>query len=51
MIVSKSTCGLCKPTKKFKRNQTRLKIIFNRAFEGGEMSSSLIKSYSKLSRF
>ena len=47
MIISKSTCGLCKPTKKFKRNNTRLKSLFERALSEGELTGNLIKSYSK----
>lgn len=48
MIVSKSTCGLCKPTKKFKRNNTKLKSIIISALIQDELTASLIKSYSKL---
>jgi len=51
MIVSKSTCGLCKPSKKFKRNDTRLKSIFNDALLNEELTSNLVKSYSKLLKF
>lgn len=50
MIVSKSTCGLCKPTKKYKKNNTRLKgILRNVPLE--EISVSLVKSYEKLVKF
>lgn len=47
MIVSKSTCGLCKPTKRYKRNNTKLKSILKRALSDDELTVSLIKSYSK----
>ena len=47
MIVSKSTCGLCKPTKKFKRNNTKLKSIIKRALAEDELTVNLIKSYSR----
>lgn len=48
MIVSKSTCGLCKPTKKYKRNNTKLKGVIKRALSEDELTVSLIKSYSRL---
>lgn len=47
MIVSKSTCGLCKPTKKIKRNNTKLKSVVKRALLEDGLTASLIKSYSK----
>lgn len=47
MIVSKSTCGLCKPTKKYKRNNTKLKSVIKRALLEDELTANLIKSYSK----
>ena len=47
MIVSKSTCGLCKPTKKYKRNNTKLKGVISRALAEDELTASMIKSYSK----
>lgn len=47
MIVHKSTCGLCKPTKKFKRNRTKIKSAIIRALNEGELSVGLIKSYYK----
>ncbi len=48
MIVSKSTCGLCKQTKKFKKNNTKLKSIIKRALVDDELTASLIESYSKI---
>ena len=51
MIKHKSICGLCKPTKKFKKNNTRLKSIFNNAFAEGELTSNLLKSYTKLNNY
>ncbi len=51
MIVSKSTCGLCKPGKKVKRNNTRLKGVLLRAVSDGELSVNLIKSFDKQFRF
>ncbi len=51
MIVSKSTCGLCKPTKKFKRNNTRLKSIIKHVLTDGDLTVSLINSYTKISKF
>lgn len=48
MIINKSTCGLCKPTKKYKRNNTKLKVVFLNALSNDELSTSLIKSYEKL---
>ena len=47
MIVSKSTCGLCKPTKKYKRNNTKLESVIKRALLEDVLTVSLIKSYSK----
>lgn len=51
MVVHKSTCGWCKPGKKFKRNNTKLKGIFLDAFTNEELSGSLIKSYEKRSGY
>lgn len=51
MKIRKSTCGLCKPTKKWKRNNTRLKSIFNKALLDGELTNNFINSYSKLAKF
>lgn len=51
MIISKSTCGLCKPTKKFKRNNTRLKGVFSRALIEEDLTGNLINSYTKLDKF
>lgn len=51
MIVSKSTCGLCKPGKKVKRNNTKLKSIILRAISNDELSVNLIKSYEKRSGY
>jgi len=51
MVIRKSTCGLCKPTKKFKRNKTKLKSIFLNALQSEDLSKSLINSYNKLQRF
>lgn len=45
MIVHKSTCGLCKPGKKFKRNNTKLKGIILKAISKDDLSVNLIKSY------
>lgn len=47
MIVSKSTCGLCKPTKKYKKDNTKLKSVIKRALLEDELTTNLIKSYSK----
>lgn len=47
MIVRKSTCGLCKPTKKFKRNRTKIRSTITRALNEGELSVNQIKSYYK----
>lgn len=51
MIVHKSTCGMCKPGKRFKRNNTKLKGIILDAIYGGELSANLIKSYEKQNKF
>ncbi len=51
MIVSKSTCGMCKPRKKFKRNNTKLKGILIDAISTGDLSANLIKSYEKQNKF
>lgn len=48
MITRKSTCGLCKPTKKFKRTNTRAKSAIKRAPIDEELTVSLVKSYSKI---
>ncbi len=34
MIIKKSTCGLCKPTKKWKRNNTKTKQLLKKEIEG-----------------
>ncbi|MDP3974309.1 MAG: hypothetical protein Q8P92_05760 [Candidatus Daviesbacteria bacterium] len=47
MIISKSTCGICKPDKKWKRNNTKIKGILARAIFDEDLSISLIKSYEK----
>lgn len=47
MIINKSTCGLCKPGKKVKRNNTKLKSIILRAILDDDLSVNLIKSYEK----
>lgn len=44
MRVSKSTCGLCKPTKKWKKNNTKLKSIF---INTDELTANFIKSHFK----
>ena len=51
MIIRKSTCGLCKPSKKFKKNKTRLKSHFYNILADGDLTSSLINSYRKLNKF
>jgi len=51
MIIHKSTCGLCKPTKKFKRNNTRLKSIIKNALENSDLTASLLNSYTKINKF
>lgn len=51
MIVHKSTCGMCKPRKKFKRNNTKLKGILLEAISNEELSINLIESYEKQNRF
>ncbi len=51
MITHKSTCGLCKPGKRFKKNNTKLKQLFSKAFLNEELSVDLIKSYEKLNKF
>ena len=46
MVFRKSTCGLCKPGKRYKRNNTKLKaILMGLSYE--DLSVSLIKSYEK----
>jgi len=50
MIVRKSTCGLCKPSKKWKKNNSRLKNILAQDALDGEITSGLIKSYTKILR-
>lgn len=47
MIVHKSTCGLCKPDKKWKRNNTKIKGVLLEAILNDELSVNLIKSYEK----
>lgn len=47
MIVRKSTCGLCKPAKKWKRNNTKLKALFDKEAFSEEMSANWVKSYAK----
>lgn len=50
MIIHKSICGLCKPNKKFKKNNTRLRSIINNALESCELSRALMKSYTKINK-
>lgn len=50
MRVRKSICGLCKPSKKWKSNNTRLKSKLNQALLEGELTANLIKSYTKISQ-
>ncbi len=50
MIIRKTTCGICKPTKRFKRNNTKLKGKILNALLQEELSINLIKSYEKLSK-
>lgn len=47
MIIHKATCGLCKPTKKFKRNNTKIKGILSQAILDGDLTVNLIESYEK----
>ncbi|MBI2196219.1 hypothetical protein HYU45_01260 [Candidatus Daviesbacteria bacterium] len=47
MIIHKATCGLCKPTKKFKRNDTKIKGVLLEAMLSGDLTANLIKSYEK----
>ncbi len=47
MIFHKSTCGLCKPNKKWKRNNTKIKGILLNAMLNENLSVNLIKSYEK----
>ncbi len=42
MITRKSTCGLCKPTKKFKKTNTRAKSVLKRALINEELTVNLI---------
>lgn len=47
MIVHKSTCGLCKPHKRWKRNRTKFKNILVKAVLEGDLSVSFVKSYQR----
>ncbi len=47
MIVHKSACGLCKPNKRWKRNNTKIKGALFKAMINDELSVNLIKSYEK----
>lgn len=47
MITHKSTCGLCKPSKRWKRNNTKIKSILLKAMLNEDLSANLIKSYEK----
>ena len=47
MIIHKSTCGLCKPDKKWKRNNTKIRGILLKAMLNEELYANLIKSYGK----
>ncbi len=47
MITHKSTCGLCKPSKRWKRNNTKVKGALLRAMLNDDLSVDLIKSYEK----
>lgn len=47
MIVKKSTCGLCKPSKKWKRNRTKIRSAIIRAIDNEELSTNFIKSFYK----
>ena len=47
MIISKSICGICKPSKRWKRNNTKIKAILAEAIFNEDLSVNLIKSYEK----
>lgn len=47
MIIHKSTCGLCKPGKRWKRNNTKIKGALIKAILNEDLSVNLIKSYEK----
>lgn len=47
MIVHKSTYGLCKPGKKWKRNNTKIKGVLLKAILNEDLSVNLIKSHEK----
>ena len=51
MVKRKSTCGLCKPTKKFKRNDTRLKANISRLLESGNLTTDAFKSWEKVRKW
>ena len=51
MITNKSTCGLFKPHKKWKRNQTKLKSILSKSLYEDGLTRNLIKSYNKKFKF
>lgn len=47
MVKRQAICGLCKPTKKWKRNNTRLKSILAQDPVNEEITANFIKTYSK----
>lgn len=47
MVIHKSTCGLCKPSKKWKRNNTKIKGVLLKAILNEDLSVNLIKSYER----
>lgn len=49
MKIRQAICGLCKPNKKWKRNNTRLRSILAHELFNEEITNNLIKSYTKIS--
>lgn len=47
MIIHKSICGLCKPSKRWKRNNTKIKGVLLKAMLNDDLSANLIQSYEK----